>query len=499
MVQIVWFKRDLRIHDNVALSTAASQGKVLPLYIVEPKLWAQPDLSHRHYVFLKQCLVELHQELQSLGQGLIIKVGEAVDVLEKLAQEFSVNALWSHQETWNGWTYDRDKAVKAWAQKRGIPWNEPAQNGVVRRLKDRNQWAHLWYQKMKQPVCHAPKKLLAVEATTEQLPLPRHLGLEEDGCIYPQRGGRREGLKELHSFLHERGEHYTKAMSSPVTAFESCSRISPHLAFGTLSMKQVFQEAEKRRYELDQMPDKGRWPSAVRSFSSRLRWHCHFMQKLEDQPSIEFKAMHSQYDLLRNEDNEQYLKAWQEGKTGYPLIDACMRALIATGWINFRMRAMLMSFASYHLWLDWRRPALHLARLFIDYEPGIHYSQVQMQSGTTGMNTIRIYNPIKQSQDQDPEGAFIYKWVPELKQIKKSHIHTPWLVPDLMGEYPTPIVEEKKARKNAADKIYVLKKETRGGSETRAVIEKHASRKKPPQRKMRTPRHEGEQLELPLK
>ena len=234
-------------------------------------------------------------------------------------------------------------------------------------------------------------------------------------------------LKLLNQFLYKRGEGYTKEMSSPVTAFESCSRLSAHLAFGTLSLREVFQACENRNEEIKKIPQdkKGTWPSAIRSFTSRLRWHCHFIQKLEDEPQIEFRNMHPAYDGLReNNFNSDYFEAWKSGMTGYPMIDACMRALKVTGWLNFRMRAMIMSFSSYHLWLHWEKPALHLASLFTDYEPGIHYSQIQMQSGTTGINAIRIYNPIKQGIDHDPEGVFIRRWIPELKDMDQAFIHT---------------------------------------------------------------------------
>ncbi len=218
----------------------------------------------------------------------------------------------------------------------------------------------------------------------------------------------------------------------------------------------------------------------MRSFLSRLWWHCHFMQKLEDQSNIEYENLHSAYDQLRKESlNQQYFEAWKTGNTGFPMIDVCMRALIATGWLNFRMRAMLMSFASYHLWLDWRVTSLYLARLFTDYEPGIHYSQVQMQSGTTGINSIRIYNPIKQSIDQDPNGEFIKRWIPELENVSDENIHTPWLEKHNAVDYPNPIVDEKQARKFAADNIYKIRKDSKSSQETKNIIKKHASRKKP--------------------
>lgn len=487
-MQLVWFKRDLRIEDHAALSEAIKCGPILPLYILEPELWKQEDMSQRQYKFLTDCLVDLDRALQSIGQRLIIKVGDAVPVIQKIHEVHDIQRIWSHQETWNRWTYFRDKQVKTWVQENAIPWHEPVQNGVIRCLKNRDGWASSWYKEMKKPLLAAPKLLKCIDEKSDTMPSPKTLGLQQDCCAAPQAGGRREGLKILQTFLNVRGERYTKEMSSPVTAFDSCSRLSPHIAFGTLSIREIFQASEKRKDVLSSVTheEKGKWLSALKSFSGRLRWHCHFIQKLEDDYRIEFENMHASYNQLReNSFNQEYFEAWCKGETGYPMVDSCMRALIATGWLNFRMRAMLMSFASYHLWLHWRKPALHLAKLFTDYEPGIHYSQVQMQSGTTGINSIRIYNPIKQGLDHDPDGDFIRTWIPQLQNMPKNFIHTPWKNPSQLNGYPMPIVDEDIARKAAAEKIYALRKNMGHKEKSRLIVIKHGSRKSPLKRSVR--------------
>jgi deoxyribodipyrimidine photo-lyase len=505
-VQIVWFKRDLRLADHTALTQALGTGDaVLPLYILEPALWRQPDMSRRQYLFLAESLRELARALAQQGCPLVIRSGDAVQVLEGLRQQFPVQGLWSHQETWNGWTYARDGQVRAWTRQHGIPWSEPPQNGVVRRLKNRDGWAARWYRQMAAPILPTPAALRPLpDICGDVLPPPQTLGLADDGCTERQAGGRAAGRRLLDSFLQQRGVHYAWEMSSPVQAFEACSRLSPHLAFGTLSLREVFQATEQRVQELRGLSTEARgpWGGSLRSFSGRLRWHCHFMQKLEDAPRIEFENFHSAYNGLREPHfRADFFEAWKAGRTGYPMIDACMRALTATGWLNFRMRAMLMSFASYHLWLHWREPALHLAQLFTDYEPGIHYSQAQMQSGTTGINAIRIYNPIKQGLDQDPSGVFIRRWIPELRDMPPALLHTPWVRPDVCGGYPQRIVAEKIARQSAARRVYEQRKSQYHAAEAQAIVEKHGSRKAGlPQHPLKKQRKTAspQQPELPL-
>ncbi|MFM7050804.1 MAG: FAD-binding domain-containing protein, partial [Planctomycetota bacterium] len=242
--------------------------------------------------------------------------------------------------------------------------------------------------------------------------------------------------------------------------------------------------------------DRRLWTGSVRSFVSRLSWHCHFIQKLEDEPAIETACMARATEALRADGDPAVvaarLAAWQTGRTGYPMIDACMRALVATGWINFRMRAMLVSFASHHLWLDWRGFAPWLGRQFLDYEPGIHYPQVQMQSATTGINTVRIYSPRKQVEDHDPSGAFIRRWVPELAQVPDGYLAEPTEMPPLLQsmvgcrigeEYPAPVVAHREAYRRAQERIFTLRATPEAHAEAQAVFRRHGSRKRAARRR----------------
>ena len=476
---LVWFKRDLRVQDNPVLAEAAARGgRILPLFIVEPEGWAQPDASARQWRFVAESLTGLRADLARLGAPLIVRIGPATEVLSDLLGATGIREVLSLEETGNGWSYARDRAVAALLRDLGLRWQELPQGGVVRRLKGRDGWAGRRERVIRGAVLQVPAGLRGFDLDPGPIPDARDLGLPFDPCPGRQRGGRAEAEATLASFLETRGRDYRRAMSSPLDGATACSRLSPHIAWGTLSVREAAQAATARKRAAE--GTRAGWSGAMTSFEARLAWRDHFMQKLEDEPALEHRCLHSAYEGLRGDDATRRA-AWEAGETGFPFVDACMRSLNATGWLNFRMRAMLVSFASYHLWLDWRATGPHLARQFTDYEPGIHWSQMQMQSGTTGMNTVRMYNPVKQGLDQDATGAFTRHWCPELRDVPDAYLQTPWAwegAGRLLGKrYPVPVVDLAQAGRAAREKVWGVRSGDAFRAEAARIVDKHASRK----------------------
>jgi len=501
----VWLKRDLRVADHPALAEAVARargGAVFAVFLYEPEVLAQPEWDSSHTEFQRECLADLEAALGRLGIRLVTRRGEAVAMLDELRCETGFQLLVAHEETGTGVTYARDRRVRRWAREAGVEFLELPQTGVVRRLGSRNGWNRLWEQRMEAPQADVPRSTgRGGHATVARLATAgildcRDLGQPAD-TKDRQRGGERAASDVLEDFLSRRGRHYSGGISSPLSAPTSCSRLSPYLAFGAVSMRSVWQASEARRREVQaslltassprDRAELKAWQRSLKGVQSRLHWHCHFMQKLEDEPAIEFHNMLRAADGLRETDVcPERLAAWQAGRTGYPLVDACLRSLVATGWLTFRMRALVVSFASYSLWLHWRPTGLFLARHFLDFEPGIHWSQLQMQSGTTGINTLRIYNPTKQAVEQDPRGAFIRRWVPELAGVPPAYVHVPWTMPaDVQGtagcvighDYPAPLVDHAAAVREAKRRMAIVRNAPEARTEARGVAKRHGSRR----------------------
>lgn len=405
--------------------------------------------------------------------------------------------LYSHEETGNTFTYERDRAVARWGRSQGVIWQEFAQFGVVRRLKTRNAWLDHWKALMAAPQLPAPTSesvtWAAVPWPVQRAPSAIDLGLDAWDPPQRQHGGRQAGLEVLHGFLHHRCRQYRGGISSPLSAPTACSRLSPFLSLGALSLREVVHATEQKVIQI--MEHSAHTEKGLEAFLSRLHWHCHFIQKLESEPELEWRTLHRGHNGLREHDfNVAHFAALTEGRTGWLLVVACVAMLRETAWIYSRMRAMLVSTASYPLWLHWREVGLWLTRQFLDYEPGIHWSQMQMQAGTTGIKTTRVYNPIKQAQDHDEKGIFVRRWCTALRRVPNSWILEPWRMPESVqmacgvrvradapvgaaDAWPLPLVDLEAATRSAKDRLHSLRRTPEVRAAKAAIVEKHGSRK----------------------
>lgn len=479
-INIVWLKRDIRSQDHRPLEAAESAAlPYIIIYIFEPSLINYPDTSTRHLQFVYHSIKDLNATLKPSKGAVTVLHCEAREAFEFLLQKYAVQNVFSYEEHGIRRSWDRDKEIRKQLVASNVAWTEFKKNGVIRGSKNRNGWDKQWYVTMNEPLINNHYSDLIVSDIDH--PYALNPDFEQKLEEYPtdfQPAGETFAWKYLNSFTEDRGKNYHRFISKPELSRTSCGRISPYLAWGNISIKQAVHHIKYHENYKDSK-------RAFQGILTRLKWHCHFIQKFEVECDYETRCVNRGYELLVREKNEKFIKAWKIGMTGFPMVDACMRCLKETGWINFRMRAMVVSLLCHHLDQDWREGVYHLARLFLDYEPGIHYPQFQMQAGTTGVNTVRMYNPVKQSVDHDPDGVFIRKWVPELRAIPIEYLHEPWKMTELdksfnnieSTSYPHPIVDLAASGKAARAKIWGHRKNEKVKAERKRIIETHTRNK----------------------
>lgn len=473
----------MRTADHAPLFMALTAREPFAVvFCFEPAVQASPTWDVRHWWFAYHSLLDMRETLRRHGIDLHYFFADALSVFELLHEKYGIDTIYSHQETGIGITYNRDKAVAAFCREKGILWQEHLSNGILRGGGD-NTINDAKYRKefVKQP-SYEPHWQLAQNAEIDaeiierlnNKPLPKGT-VEAIAPFTPdlsfQKPGEHAAHNLLESFVNIRSRHYSNNAALCNEAHWSNSRLSAHLAFGNLSIRQL-------THVLRSLPSN----KNLLAFQNRLTWRGQYIQQFEREERLEFENFNFAYNGIRLRHNETLYQTWANGQTGIPIVDAAMRCVIQTGYLPFDLRAMLISVLTHHFWLDWRRGATHLAQQFLDFEPGIHFLQCQIQATCTGFHKIQVCDPIKMSIAQDPQGFFIKQWLPELAVLPTPLCHEPWRISALEQSwygfvpnehYRIPLIDLVKTKKYAEEQLQKIKSRPITQTEAQRLMKKH--------------------------
>ena len=446
---IVWFRRDLRIADHAPIYRAALRGGVIPLFIFDRSLLHHPETAAARVAFLLAALSALDQELRDRGGRLIIRFGDPVEVLPALIRETQAEGIYAYLDFERIYGRVRDARLNQALADQGlkIRWFEPA--GTTADLIPYPDYRALWYSQMESGVLPTPSRIDIPDGVVgEPMPTLAELGHLPDRKPIPP-ASIHDARQLLQDFLAEKSDRYYWQLSYP--SAEATTGLSPHIKFGVISVRECYVTAKA-------FDPKENWKIArsQQQLIARMRWGSGFAQRFRYMPQLEVRSLYSVFDQDGWSFDEELYQAWQEGYTGFPIVDAAARCLQATGgWLalNFRTRALYSSFLSNLLGMDWRYGALHFMRHLIDGDCPIDHYQWAMQAGVThciDKTWTRIYNPEQTAVDRcDPDGLFIKRWLPELEQVPANQLGAP---PTLNG-YPAPILDYKKARQRRVKQL----------------------------------------------
>ena len=461
-LHVIWFRRDLRVHDHAALVAAcASGGQVLPLYIFDTRHWHRPDTSGRQFDFLLESLADLDGALRKRGSKLCLRSGNAAEVLSQIHTQYGIASLHFHAASHDPEETERVQHVRSWAMKAGIPLREQAVRRAMPLTPEESETAFRHY--MRQPRLNAPENLDTPDMVSEDWPVASDYGLGDDACAGRQTGGRTNGVLQLRQYLAGRGRPASKRNLSVTDRESSASGLSPYLNWGTLSDREVWQAAMRAKGALLSDGDET-FAASLDAFVENLEQRSRLLTAKPRHEQVENAGLPN--DIFKREmvgAADPRLAAWASGRTGFPLLDASMRCLQATGRLESELRSLLLSFATCHLWLDPTAPAQHLARLSTDFDGALFYGNARKVVGVSSHPVGQIPNPVRHSQMRDPEGTFIRKWIPEIADLPDALIHSPWDAPkSLLAEkgivlgqsYPMRMVDHMAAARAARRHLF---------------------------------------------
>lgn len=468
---IHWFRRDLRLDDNLALRAALGTGlPVLPVFIFDQAILRSLRTSALRLRFMLNALRSLDASLRKRGTRLVIRGGNPAAVLMEIVSQTGARALYYNRD-YSPYARRRDAAVE---RQLGIPvlgFDDALLAAPGDVMKPDGQPYTVYTPFMKawkllpkgQPVATETGHFARADVCpSEALPTLPDIGFVDDrlpGLAASEEAAQRRLRQFMDGPVYTYGDTRNGLAPEPFSGTSAMftSVLSPYLRFGLLSPRQAYQAA--RAAYADAPSTQAR--QSVESWVNEIVWREFYMHILYHFPHVDKGNFRREYDALPWRDVPNELEAWKCGQTGYPLVDAAMRQLKELGWLPNRARMVVASFLAKDLLVDWREGELHFMQHLIDGDPAANNGGWQWTAGTgtDAQPYFRVFNPVSQSRKFDPDGAYIRRWVPELRDVPTSYIHTPWEMPVPPRSYPPRLVDHEAGRERALAAFGVIKKE----------------------------------------
>jgi deoxyribodipyrimidine photo-lyase len=439
-LNIVWFKRDLRLSDHSPLNEALKgDAKVLLLFVEEEILTSSVQYSERHWNFMKQSIIDMNADLNVLDTAIFSCRAESINLFKRLKEQYDILGVYSYVESDIPITYKRNNKISRFFKNNSITWYQFPRNGVISDGSVTEQWRKNWIKFMTSSIQSAqlsPEKLLNKEDLLALYTFISPLDLNFISNAAFQKGGREQALDLLNGFLNEKVDD--KSYSN-----QGYSRLSPYLSWGNLSLREVYKFVQKFKFDKNDIFKRS-------SFLERLYSQSEFIQNFEKEHSSEQSDLIWAKQKLKPGVSRKYQDAWKTATTGIPIIDACMVCLEQTGYLSYNMRTLLVCFFTQDLLQPWQDAAAFLSSMFLDFHPGVHYPQLEALQGKITRDMSSDNHPVLFSRNFDSEGMFIKQWLPQLANLPVKYIHEPYLMSPLeqqiyniiLGkDYPKPVVD----------------------------------------------------------
>jgi deoxyribodipyrimidine photo-lyase len=458
-----WLRRDLRLADNQALAAALAHGpSVIPVFVLDPTLLDSPYAGEKRVAFLFGGLRQLDDDLRRRGGRLIVRRGDPLQELAALIEETGATAIYA-EEDHSPYARQRDELV---GQRLPLVLSggltvHPAD--AVRKTDGEPYVVFTPYSRA--------WKALPLPGSQDLLPVPGAVAVPPElnslevpagpalPAEVPFRPGEVDAHRRLGAFLTEDDPPvYHYASGRDRLDWDGTSRLSPYLRFGMISARQALVSALNA---IETAPNENSRKS-VQSWLNELIWREFYISILHHFPQVREGSFRAEYQDLAWENDEDAFRAWCQGRTGYPVVDAAMRQLVETGWMHNRGRMIVASFLVKDLLVDWRWGERFFMEHLVDGDPASNNGGWQWAAGTgtDAAPYFRIFNPVLQGQKHDPEGAYVRRWVPELARVLDKHLHAPWKMPSSLQrdlgcvigrDYPAPLIDHGWARKRTLE------------------------------------------------